>query len=85
VSLHYPHHLMNETFSNLLGAAQDRSVTLRSPEGRPMVRLKLLHAAGIAVAGVIMAPRLTAVAAVGALFKGVSLSLDETIAEAPAA
>jgi hypothetical protein len=76
---------MNETFSNLLGAASNRSVTVRSPEGRPMVRLKLLHAAGIAAAGVLMAPRLTAVAAVGALFKGVSLSLDETIVEAPAA
>ena len=76
---------MNETFSNLLGAAQSRNVTLRSPSGHPMVRLKLLYAAGIAVAGIVMAPRLTAVAAVGALFKGVSLSLDETLTEAPAA
>lgn len=76
---------MNETLSNLLRAAQDRSVTLRSREGRPMIRLKLLHAAGIAAAGVLMAPRLTAIAAVGALFKGVSLSLDETTVERPAA
>ena len=76
---------MNETFSNLLGTAQDRSVTLRSAEGRPMVRLKLLHAAGIAAAGVLMAPRLTAIAAVGALFKGVSLGLDEATVERPAA
>lgn len=69
---------MNETFSNLFDAASGRSITLRSAEGRPMVRLKLLHAAGLAAAGVLMAPRLTAIAAVGALFKGVSLTLDET-------
>ena len=74
---------MNETISNLLGAASDRTVSINGPDGQPMVRLQLIHAAGLAAAGILMAPRLTAAAAVGALFKGVSLSV-EAAAEDPA-
>ena len=62
---------MNETISNLLGAASDRTVSINGPDGQPMVRLQLIHAAGLAAA------------AVGALFKGVSLSV-EAAAEDPA-
>ena len=67
---------MNEHLSDLIGTASERSVTLHAEDGRPLVRLKLLHAAALAAAGIVVAPRLTAAAAVGALFKGLSLSVD---------
>jgi hypothetical protein len=68
---------VNENFSALIDAANNRTVTVRTAEGHPMVRAKLLHAVAAAVAGVIVAPRLTAAIAVAALFKGYSLSLEE--------
>ncbi len=68
---------VNERFEQLIAAASEKTVTVRSAEGHPMVRAKLLHAAAAAAAGVMLAPRLTAAIAVGALFKGVSLSLEE--------
>lgn len=68
--------VVNEHLSDLMSMASERSVTLNAEDGRPLVRLKLLHAAALAAAGVIVAPRITAAAALGALFKGLSLSLD---------
>ncbi|MEE8498157.1 MAG: hypothetical protein V3S62_06465 [Acidimicrobiia bacterium] len=67
---------MNETFSNLFETAMQRTVTIGGPDGSPAVKLKLLHAAAAAAAGVILAPRLTAAAAIGAMIKGVTVTID---------
>lgn len=67
---------VNETFSNLLEGAMERTVTIGGPNGAPAVKLRLLHAAAAAAAGVILAPRATAVAAVVAMLKGVTVSID---------
>lgn len=69
---------MNEHLSDLIASAQNRTVTVVAADGHPMARARLLHAAAIAAAGVILAPRLTAAVAVGALFKGLELSIDPT-------
>lgn len=75
---------MNEHFSDLFEAAQSRTVTLHAADGRPLAKAKLLHAAALAAAGVVLAPRLTAAAAVAALVKGIEVSV-EGAAEAPPA
>ena len=67
---------MNEHFSDLLASASERTVTISTADGHPLIKAKLLHAAAVAAAGVIIAPRLTAAATLGALLKGVTLSLD---------
>ena len=61
----------------------DKAIVLATADGRPLVRLKALHAAAIAVAAVMVAPRTTAAAAIGALFGGYSLSLDDVESPAP--
>lgn len=69
---------MNVNFSEFLDAVQSRTVTLHAADGHPMVQAKVLHAAAITAVGVALAPRLVAAAAVGALFKGLSLSVETT-------
>lgn len=76
---------MHEHCSELFAAASKRTVTIHAPDGHPLVRAKLLHAAAVAAAGVVVAPRLTAAAAVGALLKGMSLSIEEQDDEVAAA
>jgi hypothetical protein len=67
---------VNENFSNLFEGAMERTVTIGGPDGSPAVTLKLLHAAAAAAAGVILAPRATALAGFAALLKGVTVTLD---------
>jgi len=67
---------VNETFSELFASASERTVTIRTADGHALVRAKLLHAAAAAVAGVIVAPRITAAAAMGALLKGITVTVD---------
>lgn len=57
-------------------AALSRTVTLRAPDGRPLLRVKALPAALGAVAAVALAPRLTALASLGALLRQLSITLD---------
>lgn len=76
---------MNERFSDLLATANERTVTVRAADGHPMVQAKLLHAVIAAAAGIVIAPRLTAAAAVGALFKGLTVSVDGAGEESAAA
>ncbi|MEX0825594.1 MAG: DUF4342 domain-containing protein [Acidimicrobiia bacterium] len=76
---------MHERFSDLLAAANERTVTVRAADGRPMVKAKLLHAVIAAAAGIVIAPRLAAAAAVGALFKGLTVSVEGTGEESAAA
>ena len=55
----------------------DRTVAIRSADGAAVLRVKATHAAGILVTGLMIAPRLTATAALGALFAGIRLELEE--------
>ncbi|MDX1691726.1 MAG: hypothetical protein R3290_11955 [Acidimicrobiia bacterium] len=61
-----------------LSAIADRAVVVAAADGRPLVRLKALHAAAVAVTATIVAPRMTAAAAIGALFGGYSLNVEDT-------
>jgi len=67
---------VNETFANLFDGAMDRTVTVAGPNGSPAVKVKLIHAAAVAIAGVLLAPRATAVGAIAAMIKGVSVKVD---------
>lgn len=67
---------MNETISQFYEASMSRTVTIGGPGGSPAVKLKLLHAAAAALAGILLAPRLTAVVSVAGLVKGVTVSVD---------
>ncbi|HLE39034.1 MAG TPA: hypothetical protein VJA44_05205 [Acidimicrobiia bacterium] len=67
---------MKEEFTDILANAYSRTVTVRAADGRPMVQTKVLHAAAIGAAGIILAPRFAAAAALGALLAGVTLSVD---------
>jgi hypothetical protein len=67
---------VHENISEFFDSALERTVTVRGAHGKPLIHLGLIHLAGVAAAGVIMAPRLTAVAAFGALLKGYSVSID---------
>src|SRR3989304_1528303 len=76
-------HPVHAPFSDPLSSAAARPVTTSPADGHPLLKATLLHAAAGAAAGVIIAPRLTAAATLGALLKGVTLSLDEP-GDAPA-
>jgi len=65
---------VNETFSNLFDT--ERTITIGGPDGSPAVKLKLLHAAAAAAAGIILAPRATAIAAIAAMLRGVTVTVD---------
>lgn len=69
---------VSQNFGDMLGGLSGKTVTLRTRKGHPLVHVKLLHAAGAAAAGVFLAPRLTALAAMGLLVKGFSLSVEAT-------
>lgn len=69
--------VVNETFSNVFDAATERTVTIGGPDGSPAVKLKLLHAAAAAAAGVILAPRATAIATIAAMLRGVTVTIDD--------
>ena len=74
--------IVNEYFSNLFGTAMERTVTIGGPNGSPAIKLKLLHAAAAAAAGVLLAPRATAAASIAAMLKGVTVTLDEPAPDA---
>ncbi len=57
-------------------ATLSRTVIVRSAAGRPLARVGLIPALAAAAAGLVLAPRLTAVIAIGGLLRGVSLSVD---------
>ena len=69
--------VVNETFSNVFDNAMERTVTIGGPDGSPAVKLKLLHAAAAAAAGVILAPRATAIATIAAMLRGVTVTIDD--------
>lgn len=53
-----------------------RALTLRSPSGGPIVRVGVLPAAAGAAVALAFVPRLTALAALAALLRRMSLSID---------
>lgn len=67
---------MNDNISNFFSGLSNRTLTVRTTKGQPFLHLRLIHVAGVAAAGVILAPRLTALASLGLLVKGYSLKLD---------
>jgi hypothetical protein len=69
---------VNQQFSDILEAAQSRTLNVRTADGHPLIKTKLLHAAAAAVVGVMIAPRLTAAAAIAAMFKGVTVSVEKS-------
>ena len=66
--------MLTEPINDLL--AGDKAVTIRSRRGRAMLQVGLLPAAAVGAVAVLFAPRATAAAAVGALFRGYSLTID---------
>jgi len=56
---------------------KEQNVSLRNAEGDAVVTFGLLPAAAAAVAALIVIPRLFAAAAITALFRRMSLSLDD--------
>jgi len=54
----------------------DRALTIRSRRGRPLLRVGLAPGFAVVAAAVLLAPRATAAAAVGAMFRGISLTID---------
>lgn len=67
---------MNDHLADLFASASERIVTIRTADGQPLFNAKLLHAAAAAAAGVVVAPRVTAAAALGALLKGITVTVD---------
>ncbi|MBN2114819.1 MAG: hypothetical protein JW785_11920 [Acidimicrobiia bacterium] len=64
--------------------AERRTVTLRSSSGRVLLTVPVLPAALAAAASVALAPRATALAAIGALLRGMSLTLGAASVSPPA-
>ena len=62
-----------------------RTVTLQGPSGKPVITVPVLPAAAVAAAALALAPRVTALAALGALLRRMSLSLDGAAPARPAA
>ena len=74
--------VITEPFADLISG--DRALTVRTRRGRPLVRVGLGPGLAAGVAAVLLAPRATAVLAVGAMFRGISLTIDriDPVAEA---
>jgi hypothetical protein len=53
-----------------------RTITVVSSSGKPLLKVPLLPAAAAAAVALALAPRLTALAALGALLRRLSLSLN---------
>jgi len=68
--------VIREATTDLL--AGDRALTVRSRRGHPLLRVGLAPAVAGALAAVLIAPRATAAAALAAMLRGVTLSIDRT-------
>lgn len=77
--------LVNESITNLYETSITRTVTVSGPNGSPAVKVKLLHAGAAAAAGVILAPRATAIAAIAGLVKGMRVTIDTPPSPEPTA
>ena len=60
-----------------IATIKERNVSLRNPDGEAALTIGLLPAAAAVAAALILAPRLCAAAAIAALFRRMSLSLND--------
>ena len=67
---------MNEDLSDIIGRATAHRVTVRAADGHTLVETKAVHVAAAGLAAIMLAPRLAAATALGALLAGVSVSVD---------
>ena len=68
---------VNDEFSDILGNITSHTVTVRGADGHTIVETKAVHLAAAGVAAIMIAPRLAAAAALGALLAGVSVAIDK--------
>ncbi len=69
---------MNDDVTEILSSITAHTVTVRGADGHPLIEAKALHVAAVGIAGILLAPRLAAAAAVGALLAGVTVSVNTT-------
>ena len=74
--------VIREPLADLMNG--DRALTVRSTRGRPLLRVGLGPGLAVGIAAVLLAPRATAAAAVTAMFRGVSLTIDRIDPVSPA-
>ncbi|MCJ7726225.1 MAG: DUF4342 domain-containing protein [Acidimicrobiia bacterium] len=66
--------MLTESLHDLMNG--DKALTIRSRRGRPLLKVGLVPGIAVGAAALLLAPRATAVAAVGAMFRGISLTID---------
>lgn len=67
---------MNDDPTEFLTSIATQTVTVRGADGHPLIEAKALHVAAVGIAGILLAPRLAAAAAIGALLAGVTVSVN---------
>lgn len=67
---------MNDDFADIFSSITSHTVTVRAADGHPLMEAKALHVAAVGVAGILLAPRLAAAAALAALLAGVTVSVQ---------
>ncbi len=67
---------MNDEISDILENITAHNVTVRAADGHTLVETKAVNLAAAGVAAILIAPRLAAAAALGALLAGVTVAVD---------
>jgi hypothetical protein len=76
---------VNDDVTEILSSITAHTVTVRGADGHPLIEAKALHVAAVGLAGILLAPRLAAAAAIGALLAGVTVSVNTDDDAPPAA
>jgi len=75
---------VNDDVTDILSSITTPTVTVRGADGHALIEAKALHVAAVGIAGILLAPRLAAAAAIGALLAGVTVSVNN-LDDAPTA